>query len=99
MELGKPSAWKLPGICEGYPNEESLQWGIRCLNWPSLLGKASIGATGLHVIDLLAKGSCGNPQTTQVDAKTKDCSPQTSIGSHCQGPNPQNSVNMVKLPI
>ena len=43
--------------------------------WP--LNEASSTRIGLPVIELLAQGSNGNPQTTHAVAKTIDCSLQT----------------------
>lgn len=45
-------------------------------------GQVSSGRTGLYLIDLLAKKSHGNPQTTQAETKINGPSPQTNSGDH-----------------
>ena len=58
VHCGNLVLWKLPGIYEGDPNEDSQEWGIWSLNKPFMLpGKASSSRLVLHSVELLAKGS------------------------------------------
>ena len=63
---------------------------------PGLCSQARLLVEGLSCIQLSCwpKGSYGNSQTIQADAKIEGCSLQTDSGSRCQGQHPHNSLNM-----
>lgn len=64
--------WKLPGLCEGDPNENCQQWVYARLLTVHLLlpAKASSVGTQFLSVKLLANG---NSQTTQAVAQIKGC--------------------------
>lgn len=50
--------------------------------------------TGIHPIELPAKGSHENPQTTQDITKIISCLPQTGSRNHCCRKHPHYSLNI-----
>lgn len=53
------------------------EWSRASIGYPLSPNEAPSTETGLYIMELLAEGVHGNPQTTQAIAKTVDCFSQT----------------------